>query len=178
MKRVLALSRDEFLLRKIELTLKDVAEVACADSLAEDAHFDLCLLDIDTVSKAPNGVVVTMSRREECDLAVPFEFSTLIDAVAFGGERIAQLTCRGRFAYLRGREIRLTELEAALLSLLLSAGGEFVSREEILHSVWSGDSDHGIINVYIHYLREKLEDGEKIIISSRKNGYKIDGRYL
>ena len=64
------------------------------------------------------------------------------------------------------------------MHLLCSADGEFVSREEILHSVWSGDADPGIINVYVHYLREKLEDGEKIIVSSRKNGYKIDGRYL
>jgi DNA-binding response OmpR family regulator len=35
-----------------------------------------------------------------------------------------------------------------------------------------------VLNVYVHYLREKLEDGKKIIISSRKLGYKIDERYL
>ena len=35
------------------------------------------------------------------------------------------------------------------------------------------------MNVYIHYLREKLEaDGEKIILSSRSHGYKIDEKYL
>ena len=35
------------------------------------------------------------------------------------------------------------------------------------------------MNVYVHYLREKLEyNGEKVIISSRKNGYKIDERFF
>ena len=32
--------------------------------------------------------------------------------------------------------------------------------------------------MYVHYLREKLERGEKIIISSRNHGYKIDAKYL
>lgn len=177
MKRVLAVSRDAFLLRKIELTLKDIAEVVCADHLTDDSHFDLCLFDIDTAFGTPSGVV-TMSRTAECDLRVPFEFSALCDAVSSREDSTAKLTAHGRFAYLRGREIRLTELESELLSLLLGARGEFVSREEILSRVWQDDADPGIINVYVHYLREKLEDGEKIIISSRKNGYKIDGRYL
>ena len=36
-----------------------------------------------------------------------------------------------------------------------------------------------MINVYIHYLREKLElCGEKIIIASREAGYRIDKRFL
>ena len=52
-------------------------------------------------------------------------------------------------------------------------------REEILSTVWGGEADSGVINVYIHYLREKLEVcGEKIILSSRKCGYKIDEKYL
>ena len=72
----------------------------------------------------------------------------------------------------------MTELEAALLALLISADGDFVSREEILKRVWQNDADPGIINVYIHYLREKIERGEKIILSSRKRGYGIDEKYL
>ena len=40
-------------------------------------------------------------------------------------------------------------------------------------------ADEGVLNVYVHYLREKLErGGEKIIISSRGLGYKIDEKYL
>ena len=60
-----------------------------------------------------------------------------------------------------------------------AGGGEFVSRDELSRAVWGEGADGGILNVYIHYLREKLESkGEKVIISSRRGGYKIDGKYL
>jgi DNA-binding response OmpR family regulator len=63
--------------------------------------------------------------------------------------------------------------------VLIEASGDFISREELIRRVWGEGADGGVLNVYVHYLREKLEkQGEKIIISSRKNGYKIDGKYL
>ena len=44
--------------------------------------------------------------------------------------------------------------------------------------VWHGDADGGIVNVYIHYLREKLEDcGERVIIASRGRGYSLSEKY-
>ena len=85
----------------------------------------------------------------------------------------------GRLAYLDGKEIKLTEVEASLLGRLISASGEFVSRGELLRGVWGDSADGGVLNVYIHYLREKLEVcGEKIILSSRSAGYGIDKKYL
>ena len=67
----------------------------------------------------------------------------------------------------------------SLFNLLYSRKGEFVSRDEILALVWNGKADKGILNVYVHYLREKLEkNGEKIILSSRNYGYKINEKYL
>ena len=75
------------------------------------------------------------------------------------------------------KKISLTEVEGKLLVELLKAE-EFVSRNSLLKSVWGANNDSGVINVYIHYLREKLEkSGEKIIISSRKYGYKISEKY-
>ena len=48
-----------------------------------------------------------------------------------------------------------------------------------MKTVWGDGADGGVLNVYIHYLREKLEaGGEKIILSSRKQGYKIVEKYL
>lgn len=70
----------------------------------------------------------------------------------------------------------LTEVEYRLFSALVSRDG-FTSREELSQTVW-GEHESGLLNVYIHYLREKLEhSGERVIISSRKEGYKIDGKY-
>ena len=48
-----------------------------------------------------------------------------------------------------------------------------------MRDVWGDECEGGVLNVYIHYLREKLEtEGEKIIFSTRKMGYKIDKKYL
>jgi DNA-binding response OmpR family regulator len=76
-------------------------------------------------------------------------------------------------------ETKLTEAEFALLEVLVECGGEFIKREELLSRVWGDNADPGVVTVYIHYLREKLEkNGEKVIISSRKNGYKISERFV
>ena len=177
MKRIAVVSKNEYLVRKIELTLHGVATVFHTNTHPTE-HFDLCLWDLDTQKDAPvSDGIYTMSAYTESDIALPFEFSTLLDIVS-EKESGALLVIGERCAYLRGEKIKLTELECALLSRLMSANGEYVSRVDILRDVWGADADAGIINVYIHYLREKLEHGEKIIVSSRSLGYKIDGRYL
>ena len=66
-----------------------------------------------------------------------------------------------------------------MLGHLVTAKGEFVSKNDLLHSVWDEQTDPGVVNVYIHYLRGKREaEGEKVIFSSRLHGYKIDERFL
>ena len=84
-----------------------------------------------------------------------------------------------RLVSLDGEKIALTELELKLLTAIMSGNGSFVSRERLLEVVWENKKDVGIVNVYVHYLREKLEkNGEKIILSSRGEGYKISERYV
>lgn len=80
-----------------------------------------------------------------------------------------------RCAILRGERIRLTEVEYLLFRYLFRAGGRYVPRADILRAVWGdGTGTDGIVNVYVHYLREKLEkDGERRIFCSRKEGYAL-----
>ena len=83
-----------------------------------------------------------------------------------------------RSVMLEGEEIRLTELEYSLFELIVNAGEDCVSREEILERVWGGEADAGIVNVYVHYLREKLErHGDKLIKSYRGRGYTLSEKY-
>ena len=85
----------------------------------------------------------------------------------------------GRHVLLDGERIRLTESEHKLLSLIAEGDGELVSRDELTRGTFGEEAEGGILNVYIHYLREKLEaSGEKIILSSRRGGYRIDKKYL
>ena len=82
----------------------------------------------------------------------------------------------GRQEAWRGqRSLALTAREFALLQLLLHQAGEVVSRDTILEVVWP-DQDSAasnIIEVYVRYLRQKLELGgeRRLIHTVRGQGY-------
>ena len=174
MKRVLVVTENAYLGQKIRLALLECAEVSVSEKYL--SGYGLCLWDVDTVG-TPMEDVVTMSRDGECDIRVPFSYDKLFGLLS-EEKSGAAIRLSGRVCELYGEKIKLTELESKLLSLLISANGGFVSREVILDKLWGEGVDAGVINVYVHYLREKLERGEKIIISSRNHGYKIDAKYL
>jgi DNA-binding response OmpR family regulator len=76
-----------------------------------------------------------------------------------------------------GRPISLTPKEFALLEYLLSNRGRPVSRAMIIEHVWNlgFDSATNVVDVYINYLRKKL-DGDspiKLIRTVRGVGYRI-----
>ena len=170
-KAVAVITEDLFLYQKIFLILQPYATLTRQKEKAQ-----LCLWDIDSVTPPEDKENVIFIGREGADLQKPFTHEELIRLVS---SDTAVLTLGDKCAFLRGKHIKLTEVEFALISLLFDAKGEFVSREELISAVWGPDFDGGVLNVYIHYLREKLErGGEKIIISSRKNGYKIDEKYI
>ena len=181
-KRVAVVTNDQFLSQKILLSVRDAAIVSMlAPNTADEAElsaFDTCIWDIDSLPMPEYADQRFVSiGRAGAILTRPFTREAIQALIS--SEASVPLRLGERRAYLYGEEIRLTELEFALLSRLIRARGEFVSREELLRDVWGEDADGGILNVYVHYLREKLEKrGEKIIISSRKSGYKIDGKYL
>ena len=169
--RVKILTKNTYLKRKISLEL-------CSDSsfLIVESGENVLLVDTDTETATPGAV--TMSRENSADIVLPFRLGE-VKARLSKKEISPVLLCENeKSVLLFGEKIKLTELEYSLFSLLYERRG-FVSREEILESVWHGEKDSGIINVYVHYLREKLEKGgEKIILSSRKLGYGISEKFL
>ncbi len=175
MKKSIAVITDDFyLFEKIRLTLGELAEVRLFDD-APSGAFDLVIADADYKSLPAD---IRLSRHGECELSIPFTYAELLGAVSPVGGAALSISEADRCAILRGKRIKLTELEYSLLSYLIKKGA-FADKEELLSRVWGGDYTEGIINVYIHYLREKLErGGEKIIICSRGKGYKIDEKYL
>ena len=176
MKRVSVFTRDKFLFKKISLSLSD-CEVKLANDKDDAVGSDCIFVDLDT-SPVLVGGAVTMSRREKAILPIPFSIDAPALMVASSGAPTCSLLTKRRSVILEGKEIRLTELEYALFELIVKAGEKYVSREEILERVWGGEADGGIVNVYVHYLREKLErGGEKIIISARGRGYTLSEKY-
>ena len=73
------------------------------------------------------------------------------------------------------KEIDLTSTEYALLEYLMLHVNNVVTRTMISEHVWSYDFDtfSNVINVYINYLRKKIDDGfdKKLIQSIRGTGY-------
>jgi two-component system OmpR family response regulator len=73
------------------------------------------------------------------------------------------------------RKIALTAKEFALLAYLMENAGTPVSREELLSKVWKLNFDPGtkVVEVYIRYLRRKIDDGETepLIRTVRGFGY-------
>lgn len=74
-----------------------------------------------------------------------------------------------------GKEINLTAREFALLEYLLRNKGRVLSRQKIEDNVWNFDYDGGtnVVDVYITYLRKKIDEGyqPKLIHTIRGVGY-------
>ncbi|MEY3462246.1 MAG: hypothetical protein RLZZ468_24 [Cyanobacteriota bacterium] len=78
------------------------------------------------------------------------------------------------------RSVALTAREYQLLLLLLERKGTVVSREQILRQVWNDDqgTSSNVIEVYVRYLRQKLEQGgeRRLIHTIRGQGYCLSER--
>jgi two-component system response regulator ArlR len=76
-----------------------------------------------------------------------------------------------------GTPISLTSKEYALLEYLLIHKNKVHTRDELFNGVWGSDflGDSNLIDVYIRYLRSKIDDGhdDKIITTVRGVGYTI-----
>ena len=85
------------------------------------------------------------------------------------------LNRRTREVFQQGRAIELTAKEFDLLDYLMTNPRQVITRDQILEKVWGYDfmGDSNIIEVYVRYLRLKLEDqGEKRLIQTvRGVGY-------
>jgi two-component system, OmpR family, copper resistance phosphate regulon response regulator CusR len=78
-----------------------------------------------------------------------------------------------------GRKIELTTKEFALLEYLMRHSGRCVTRAMIIEHVWNltFDTTTNVVDVYINYLRRKVDDGHatKLIHTVRGAGYELSG---
>ncbi len=80
-----------------------------------------------------------------------------------------------REAERAGQRIELTEREWALLAYLARHAGQVLSEAEIIEQVWGYDTEatSNVVEVYIHYLRNKVDRGfaRPLIRTVRGVGY-------
>jgi DNA-binding response OmpR family regulator len=124
-------------------------------------------------------------------LVKPFAMSELLARInaRLRRDRLAQVTLELSAADLSldpvrrevrraGELVELTHKEFALLEYLMRNAGIALSRTQILDQVWQYESDtvSNVVDIYIHYLREKIDRGRDrpLIKTVRGIGYKLD----
>ena len=175
-KHVGIVTSDFILYNKIRLLLRDSALATLIAKGDATEGYDLIIVDTHSDVSIPENAITI---GDGGILPSSFRHEDLL-AIINGNEKKADvitLSASSQSAYLSGEAIKLTDVEYKLLDVIVSADG-YVSKTEILHTVWGDGYDEGVVNVYVYYLRKKLEkDGRRVIISSRNEGYKIDEKY-
>lgn len=122
-------------------------------------------------------------------LIKPFSFDELLARIramtrtSFGAAdnllTIADITLDTKTQVVRraGREVTLSAKEYALLEYLMHNQGIILSREKIENHIWNLDYEGGtnVVDVYISYLRKKLDEGreKKLLQTVRGRGYML-----
>lgn len=85
------------------------------------------------------------------------------------------MDCAAKRVTRGGREITLSAKEYALLEYMMHNPGIVLSREKIEDHIWNYDYEGGtnVVDVYISYLRRKIDGGQqqKLIHTIRGQGY-------
>ncbi len=88
-----------------------------------------------------------------------------------------QLDCVRRTVHRGGRVIELTPKEFSLLEYFMRNVGRRITRNMIIEYVWklSPDTMTNVVDVYVNYLRKKIDDGAKVrlIHTIRGVGYEF-----
>ena len=101
----------------------------------------------------------------------PFTTETLLKIADLELNRIERTVKRA------GKRIELTSKEFGLLEYLLRNAGHRITRSMIVEHVWNLSFDTGtnVVDVYINYLRNKIDEGftPKLIHTVRGVGYEL-----
>jgi two-component system OmpR family response regulator len=82
----------------------------------------------------------------------------------------------GRVAYLNEQLLELSAREISLLEVLLQRSGRLVSKDQLVERLceWGEEVSNNAIEVYIHRLRKKIEQGPVRIATVRGLGYCLE----
>ena len=89
-----------------------------------------------------------------------------------------QVNLTTRSVKVRGRAVRLTATEYALLHLMIEHAGKVLTHKQLLRDIWGSQDEQktGPLRVYMGYLREKLEIDPakpKLLLTEPGIGYRL-----
>ena len=178
------------LARLIELELIERGAEVTADACESVSYavFTVGTLDdeiMETVKNTAVGaekVVCCRYRETDADGALiierPIDASKLADGLTRFHKKEKDprgLVIDGDNVTFRGEKVDLSKKELELLKLLRSKNGEPVGRQEARDAIFPSESDSNVVDVYIRYLRKKLDlrFDTRMIITVRNKGYML-----
>lgn len=194
--QVLILSKDAVFARMLLLELQ-LLHRSCRVLEKPEAGMqaELILLDLDS-AQAPSaecyGRMIGFTRhtglfsvdaQRQCSMVLhrPFEMRLLRQEVLAEGMQPLQnpvretllMDAEGKYALYGEQKVALSPKEAKVLSVLLENRGTPVSRALLSQCI--GESESNKVDVYICFLRRKIEElcGSKLITTVRGKGYCI-----
>ena len=188
--------RPDVIILDVMLPTMDGLEV-CRRLRQNEATADIPILMLTAKDEVRDRVTGLESGADDY-LTKPFSFEELLARVrallrrrqrevASGGPggrtlQVADITLdeAAREVQRNGRIVELTATEYNLLHLFMTHPRQVLDRQTILNRVWGYDfmGETNIIEVYVRYLREKLEDdpsAPKLIQTVRSVGYVLKG---
>jgi two-component system OmpR family response regulator len=162
-----------------------------ADAALASHEFDLLILDLGLPRL--HGLEVLRKLRARGS-TLPVLILTAADSVELEA-RVRALTRRGlgtassvirhgpltfdatgRVAYINEQMIELSAREISLLEVLLQRAGRLVSKDQLVTRLceWGEEVSNNAIEVYIHRLRKKIEQGPIRIATVRGLGYCLE----
>jgi DNA-binding response OmpR family regulator len=185
-----------------EFTAAEAASIAEADILLADpaARFDALILDVGLPDGDGRDYCVRLRRQGHRMPIILLTGSTGETDVVRGLEsgandyiakpfRLAELLARlGPYMFrpaakllqdqARGRRIRLTEKEAAILKFLYRAGTKAIARQVLLNEVWGYNASvtTHTLETHIYRLRQKIEPdpANARLLITEGGGYRLD----
>lgn len=168
----------------LDLGIESISgETVCIEAKRHNPHLPIIILTAKNTSK---DVVRGLDIGADDYISKPFDTEELLARVRVrlkqqGSDilQIEDLTLNTKTLEVKraDKEISLTAKEFKLLEYLMINSGAVLSRETILDHIWlySPDIETRVVDVYIGYLRKKIDEGfdRKLIQSVRGFGYTI-----
>lgn len=139
--------------------------------------------DIVLMEKEGKGEanLITFSKKEGSDLLRPFDIAELVTLIESKKPTAQKTDCelyvseKSPYATYHNVRIELSELEHRMLLYLYKRSGEYVSTQELAHTLFDSSNAENPVRVYISYLRNKLDEafGVKLIYTARGKGYQL-----
>jgi two-component system, OmpR family, KDP operon response regulator KdpE len=182
----IALRRPDLVL--LDLGLPDIDGVAVLEKLREWSHVPVLIL---SVRDGPEDKIAALDAGADDYVTKPFDAGELLARLRAIQRRASSATeepffragsveidFNTRTVTVKGREVKLTPIEYALLKILAQHAGRVVTHKRLLREVWGPNAeDHSqYLRVYMNHLRKKIEPAEtreKLLRTESGIGYRL-----